>query len=423
MACTRPPITDAADCGFLCLCVCKCINANKPKCPNMHVYNLNIALSSGLTVTDAGGSMSEILLSMHEVTSDRFVWKRPRIPTVGTPGHVTIKTEKTLSALEGGCTANDAEGPSGALNVRYLAVTTDTDTLVYEWDEGTQRLCKTSGTGRIASITSAWTVTPSHGADLCCMVRKVVRRIWAQDVADADGYTPTVHLDSMTDGELDGPCGSESVKVGSCTCHNTWSRTWGEDPFDTSTFGGLVDGYYLAASFVMTGVRYPGSGPLGPCGEVFVLPVCLTGCDPVSNMQEGPVTMVFGPDDSCRTSEPKMLFNRRCADCRCEPVLTPNKIEAPVNYTHLTDCCEHGAPPQVMCADTGEGFLDQNCTTIYAMLGCGCEPIPASLSTCEPEFPFPTCPIMREEWSTPKRTRADIAVHCACNGGDLWMEE
>ncbi len=421
MACAHSPLSGDSDCGYLCLCVCKCQRADEwiPKCPNIHLYNLHIELT-GCDVTEGGGtdpadSMRYVLLSMHEVTSDYFIWKRPRIPSDLDVGNVTIKTEKVLSTLEGGCTDSIDDGPTGALNVKYLSITTDTGKLVYEWD-GSQ-LCKTSGPVgcRVASIVSNWTVTPYGGADLCCMPRKVVRRIWPQ--ATAGTMTLDVTLTNMNDGGYDTSCAGDALKAGSCDCYNDWTYTT-----DSSSFSGLIDGYYLTAHFEVSAVVDISGG--GPCGEVIgaIDPVCLRSCDPTANLTIGPVTLDFGPDDSCRTRQQRLLFNRLCADCQCDPKLTPNKIESPVNYTHLTDCCEGGGAAHPMCPDTGEGWTDTCCPTIVSRLGCRCAAIPTTLASCDHTFPFPTCDFDYREWVVDDRDIAPACSFCACTDGLLYAE-
>lgn len=421
MACSKPQITGAGDCGHLCLCVCKCRDGGdwKPKCPNLHVFRLNIHTTETTTDPDAenpADSMDSVLLSMHEVTNDYFIWKRPRIPDDTDVGNVTIKTEKVLSELEGGCTNDLTQGPTGALEVRYISVTTDTDKLVYQWD-GTQ-LCKTSGTGRITSITSRWTVTPAGGADLCCMPRKVVRRIWLGT------ETLNLKLSGMTDGSYDTGCAGDAVKAGSCDCYNNWIHST-----DSSSFSEYVDGYYLAAHFEVSAIMDTSSGD-GPCGEVngTIDPVCIRSCDAISNLTVGPATLDFSFDDDCRSRQLRMLWNRKCEECKCQPVVTPNKIETPVNYTHLLDCCEGGGAPHPMCPPGpggeggGEGWTDTCCPTIFAYAGCKCFDIPTTLSTCDIAFPFPTCPLQYSEWQTAPRTIAGPCTTCACLGGSLQAE-
>jgi hypothetical protein len=166
----------------------------------------------------------------------------------------------------------------------------------------------------------------------------------------------------------------------------------------------------------------------GPCGEINTFPTlpCIGGCDAISNMQQGPITMVFGPDTQCLQATPHLLFNRRCTDCQCVPAISENKIRAPVNYTHLTNCCERGGPDVHMCPDTGEAFADQNCLWIYAYLSCNCVAIPTTSVPCDnDDFLFPTCPIIKEEWDISQREAVVVVEDpsCACTGGLLTMYE
>lgn len=432
MACPSP-ITDAGDCGNLCLCVCTCENATKPKCPNWHVYNLAIELTGG-TVTDAGGSLAEILLSMSEVTNDYFIWTRPRIPNDTDVGNITIKTSKVLCNTEGACTAHDSEGPSDSLCVKYLSVTTDAGKLVYEWDEGLQQLCRTSGPVgcKIKSITSNWTITPDGGEAVCCMVRKMVRRIW--DENEIATYQFTVHVDGATDGSLqicDASSGGPHEAVSKCDCLNTWSVTTNPTK---NTFGDLVDGFYLSAHFesddMSSIIPWAACGiPAdhhGCCGAFCVF----ADCDATANMNIAPVELDFAPYTDCKTRDPQLLFSPTC-HC-CTPLPSDNQLKVPVNYAHLARCCEtfdntdcrgsacdSGIPNPVdwpiKCPE-GEATQDPYCPYAYANITCHCPDIPDSQSgcdsDCEADFQFPTCPIEDCEWMTVARSNETL---CACH--------